>query len=147
MVHPCVGAALALVLAATSAYCDADVTSITPDNISQQPLVFRVESRALGQGSVEFEIVVGSGRDSIWANRGGQLLAGYSSVRKRSEKEFSPPKMWCRLQEFPEEGFLRYRFALPVEWLADVRFEFHNCRAVYTLDVYEFPLKLFMPRQ
>jgi len=78
---------------------------------------------------------------------GGQLLAGYSSVRKRSEKEFSPPKMWCRLQEFPEEGFLRYRFALPVEWLADVRFEFHNCRAVYTLDVYEFPLKLFMPRQ
>jgi len=140
---------LGLVLAAASAHGDADVTKITPENIGQQPLAFHVDAQDLGQGSVEFEIVVGSGQDSIWANHAGQLLAGYASVKKRSEKELVPlrPKLWCNLREFPEQGILRYRFSLPVDWLADVRFEFHNCRAVYTLDIYEFPLRLFMPRQ
>lgn len=149
MVRLCVGVTLGLVLAAASAYCDADVTNVTPDNISQQPLAFRVEARALDQGSVEFEIIVGSGRDSIWADHSGQLLSGYSSVKKRSERELVtlPPKMWCSLREFQERGSVRYRFAFPVEWLADVRFEFHNCRVVPSLDIYEFPLRLFIPRR
>jgi hypothetical protein len=119
---------------------------VTPDNISEQLLVLRVETTTHDGGNVEFDVFVGAGTDSVFSNHNGQLQIGQWTTIHRSGKAsvLAGPRFWCNLREDVEGDTLHYRFALPPEWVEDARFEFSNSPGGIALDIYRLPLKEFL---
>lgn len=138
-----------LMLAPWSAFADANITNVTPSNITSQPLRFRVEADPIGQEGVQFDVFVGAGSDSITARAVGQLEIGESTLRQTSPNRFvtEPPKMWCNLGPQLTQGMLRYSFRIPREWLGEARFQFQNHQVPQSMDLYRLPLKAFAPKQ
>ena len=125
-----------------------DNVTVTPGNISSQPLDFRITGKAVDGGAVRFEVTVTSGRDSVADHHDGQLQIPPREATRQSADGthvhvLQSPTLWCSLRDVDKGGTLHYNFTLPGALLPQVQFHFLNQPGLFTVYTYMFQLEEF----
>jgi hypothetical protein len=125
---------------------DSIVTNVTTSNIGVQPLHFTVHSQRVGDGLLQFVIVVAGAQDSVSPIRSGTLSIWEGTVTPCDHTGQRPnhPVVLasCAVHEQTHGGELQYTFLLHPKLVAQATFMFCNSEphGMPSFDGYDFVL-------
>jgi hypothetical protein len=151
------GGALVTAALVPSAQAAEPIAVVTPRNAAKQPLQFQVQSDALADGTVRFDVFVAAGTEQIYPRHEARFVIWEMGMQGHNEMGFSAlpvserPKMLAvsSVAEVPQRsGALRYEVVVDRSLLPRISLTFMNYPdpREAAFDGFEIMLGEFAPR-